>query len=234
MSSLSVATCLGVMIIIVVLVTKLRLTLCHPMDCSPPGSSGISQARILEQVAISFSRGSFRPRDQTHVSSIGRQLLYHWASREALWLLYTMLLTHLWDMYLRYVFLRYVFFEIWSLRYVFPKESIYINCFFHFHFWIVSLKTTEVICQRVQGRFFLLLYKDIGPANLGPIWKSNMRKYQNAYTCLRCLYSWKEFELFLISWKFQGGKMAFFWNNSHFKKFLFHLLTKTSSNHHSC
>ena len=42
------------------------------MDCSPPGSAvhGISQARILEWVAISFSRGSSRPRDQTHVSSI--------------------------------------------------------------------------------------------------------------------------------------------------------------------
>ena len=41
-----------------------------PMDCSPPGSSvhGISQARILEWVVISFSRGSSRPRDQTWVS----------------------------------------------------------------------------------------------------------------------------------------------------------------------
>jgi len=41
-----------------------RLTLCNPMDCSLPGSSvnGILQARILEWVAISFSRGSFQPR----------------------------------------------------------------------------------------------------------------------------------------------------------------------------
>ena len=39
------------------------LTFCHPMDCSPPGFSvhGISQARILEWVAISFSRGSPNP-----------------------------------------------------------------------------------------------------------------------------------------------------------------------------
>ena len=39
--------------------------LCDPMDCSLPGSSihGIFQAKILEWVAISFSRGSFRPRD---------------------------------------------------------------------------------------------------------------------------------------------------------------------------
>ena len=44
-----------------VLSAQLCLTLCDPMDYSPPGSSvyGISQARILEWVAISFSRGSF-------------------------------------------------------------------------------------------------------------------------------------------------------------------------------
>ena len=56
-------------------------TLCDHMDCSPSGSSihGIFQARILEWVAISSSRGSSRPRDQTHVSCvscIGRQILY--------------------------------------------------------------------------------------------------------------------------------------------------------------
>ena len=43
------------------------LTLCNPMDCSPPGSSvhGILQARTLEWVAIPSFRGSSRPRDQT-------------------------------------------------------------------------------------------------------------------------------------------------------------------------
>ena len=48
-------------------VAKSRLILCDPMDCSQPGSSvhGISQARLLDWVAISSSRGSFRPRDQT-------------------------------------------------------------------------------------------------------------------------------------------------------------------------
>ena len=48
-----------------VLVNKLYRTLCNPMDYSPPGSSlcGISQARILEWVAISFFRGSSQPRD---------------------------------------------------------------------------------------------------------------------------------------------------------------------------
>ena len=43
------------------------LSLCDPVDCSPPGSilHGILQARILEWVAIPFSKGSFQPRDRT-------------------------------------------------------------------------------------------------------------------------------------------------------------------------
>ena len=67
------------------LVTKLCLTLCDPMDCSLPGSSvhGILQARIMERVTISFSRGSSRSRDRTHVSCIGKWFPYHWATREA-------------------------------------------------------------------------------------------------------------------------------------------------------
>ena len=62
--------------------------------CSPPSSSiyGINPARILEWVAISFSRGSFQPRDQICISwgsYIGRQILYHWANWEALLIGYT-------------------------------------------------------------------------------------------------------------------------------------------------
>ena len=68
--------------------TQEWLTLCDPVDCSPPGSSvhGIFQARILEWVAISYSMGCSQPRDQTCISSvscIGRQILYHWATWEA-------------------------------------------------------------------------------------------------------------------------------------------------------
>ena len=55
--------------------------LCDPMDCSPPGSSvhGIFQARILEWVTISYSRGSSWPRYRTYVSYvsfIGRQIFF--------------------------------------------------------------------------------------------------------------------------------------------------------------
>ena len=55
-----------------VLIAQMCLTLCDPMDRNPPGSSvhGILQARILEWVAILFSRGSSRPRDRTRVSAL--------------------------------------------------------------------------------------------------------------------------------------------------------------------
>ena len=56
-------------------------TLCNPMDCSPPGFSvhGLLQARILEWVAMPFTRGSSQPRDWTqvsYISSISRHILY--------------------------------------------------------------------------------------------------------------------------------------------------------------
>ena len=65
-------------------VAQMSLTLCDPMDCSLPGSSvhGIFQARILEWVAISFSRGSSQPRDWTQVSHIVGRRFTLWATRE--------------------------------------------------------------------------------------------------------------------------------------------------------
>ena len=65
-------------------VTKSCPKICDRMDHSLPGSSvyGILQARILEWVVTSCSRGSSQPRDGTHVSCIGRQILCHWATRE--------------------------------------------------------------------------------------------------------------------------------------------------------
>ena len=61
------------------------LLFCNPMNCSPPGFSvhWISQARILEWVAISFSKGSSQPRDGTHVSCTDRRIFYHWVTWEA-------------------------------------------------------------------------------------------------------------------------------------------------------
>ena len=58
---------------------------CDPMDCSPPGSfvCGISQVRILERVALSFSKGSSWPRDQSGVfcvSCLAKWILHQWAT----------------------------------------------------------------------------------------------------------------------------------------------------------
>ena len=66
-------------------VTQLCLTLCDPMDCSPPVSSihGILQARLLGWIAVFFSRGSSWPKDQIQVSRIAGRRFNLWATREA-------------------------------------------------------------------------------------------------------------------------------------------------------
>ena len=63
-----------------------HVQLCNLMDCSLTGSSiyGIFQARILEWVAISFSRRSSRPRDWTQVSCISGRLFTTWGTRKSL------------------------------------------------------------------------------------------------------------------------------------------------------
>ena len=67
------------------LVVQSCLTLCNPIDYNPPGCSvpGILQARILEWVAIPFSRGSSQPRDWTWVSCIAGCFFTIWATWEA-------------------------------------------------------------------------------------------------------------------------------------------------------
>ena len=66
-------------------VAQSYLTLCDPMDCSLPGSTihGIFQARILEWVAIPFSRRSSQPRDWTQVSHIVGRRFTVWATRDS-------------------------------------------------------------------------------------------------------------------------------------------------------
>ena len=66
-------------------VTQSCPTLCDSMSCSPPGSSvlDISQAKTLEWVAVFSSRESSWSRDQTLVSCIDSQILFHWVTWEA-------------------------------------------------------------------------------------------------------------------------------------------------------
>ena len=69
-----------------VLVPQSCLTLCYARDYSPPSSSvhGILQARILEWVAIPFSRGPSQPRDRTQVSCMAGRFFIIWTTR-VLW-----------------------------------------------------------------------------------------------------------------------------------------------------
>ena len=81
-----------------VLVAQSCLTLCHPMDCSLPGSSvhGILQARILECVATAFSRDSSWARDWIQFSYISGRFFTMWATREAPFFWYVHLLWSFW------------------------------------------------------------------------------------------------------------------------------------------
>ena len=85
-SSLSKNTCVHVPGIITCVLSRVW-PLCCPMDCSPPGFSvhGILQARMLEWVAISYSRGSSQPRNRTWVSCTAGRFFIDWAIREAKW-----------------------------------------------------------------------------------------------------------------------------------------------------
>ena len=78
----SVKGYLGYLHVLCVLISQSCPTLCDPMDCGLPGFSvhGILQARILEWVAIPFSRGTSQPRDQTLVTCITGRFFTVWAT----------------------------------------------------------------------------------------------------------------------------------------------------------
>ena len=73
------------------LVSQSCPTLGNSVNWSPPGSfaPGILQARILEWVAMPFSRGSFQPRNQTQVAYIVGRFFADWATTEAPVCIYT-------------------------------------------------------------------------------------------------------------------------------------------------
>ena len=82
MKSLCFGICIVVRVCVCVLVTQLCPTICHPMDYSLPGFSvhGILQARILEWIAMPFSRGTSHFRDWTLVSCITSRFFTIWAT----------------------------------------------------------------------------------------------------------------------------------------------------------
>ena len=76
-----------------------RVRLCNPMDCGSPCSSvcGIFQARVLEWVAISFSRESSPPRDQTRVSCIAGRRFTVWTTGKIIQLEVYKRISNLWN-----------------------------------------------------------------------------------------------------------------------------------------
>ena len=139
--ALTIIYTLSIIIFIVILPSLLHsagaqssLAPCDPLDCSLPGSSvhGILQARTLEQVAISYSRGSSRPRDRTHISCVsctGRLILYHCTTWEApLW---NILLSYSQEIYHTALpFTLHLFFPLQLFRYscwtAFSQTSIFL------------------------------------------------------------------------------------------------------------
>ena len=113
---------------------------CKPMDYSPSGSSvhEIFQARILEWVTISFSRGSSQPRTQTQVSCTAGRFFPNWAIREApKKRLYSLIKD--WEFR---IFLKRVINVFWisssqntHSKYLFWKVEIFSEFHFLFHSW---------------------------------------------------------------------------------------------------
>ena len=137
-------------------------TLCDLMNCSPPASSvhGIFQARILEWVAIPFSRGSFWPRDQTLKSCIGRQIPYHCTTRNHFPLCK---LKRTWVPNLSYI--NYIYLET-------IKRQEVVNCFCFYFFsgrkdhegtiyqlWTSVLHGTTQFIATIQPLLFISFWK---------------------------------------------------------------------------
>ena len=99
-----------------VLVAQSYRTLWDPMDCGPPGSSarGILQGRILEWVALLFSRGSSHPRNQTLVSCITGRFFTIWAMGSPT---YIFINTHI-NMY--------IYIPLYISIYIYPSVCVYI------------------------------------------------------------------------------------------------------------
>ena len=92
-------------------------TLCDPVDCNLLGFCvhGILQARILEWIATSFSRGSSRPRDRTRVSRVGGRRFNLWAIREALGTWTDSFFFWTWEKWSRKIWISHVSFLIFFL-----------------------------------------------------------------------------------------------------------------------
>ena len=121
-------------------------TLCNPVNCSLPGSSvhGIFQARVLEWVAISFSRGSSRPRDWTQVSLIVGRRFTFWAVPTAKYLVHAHWGTGSYYYILQFCVSSLPISTLWNILFLFSNFSLFkfLNPSYPWIFQVYSLETT--------------------------------------------------------------------------------------------
>ena len=116
--------------------------------CQSSSVHGISQARILEWVAISSSRRSPQLSDWTHISCIGRWILYHWATREA------HLLSYLSENdYLRFYY-NNILDIIFHLKKFLIKIKIVLRCSSHTIYIAHPFKMLKIQCFLVYSEFY--------------------------------------------------------------------------------
>ena len=146
------------------------LTVCFPMDCSLPGSSvhGIFQARVLEWVAIYFSRGSSQPRDLTWVSHIVGRCFYCLSYEGSTYFMVTEYICICMCVYIHtYLYLSiYISIYIFMLFYErFPLISLLCSIYiqpilwsFIFHFWNFCLVIFQINLLLLDFIMFCFLY----------------------------------------------------------------------------
>ena len=155
-----------------------------PMDCSLPGSSvqGILQARILEWVAISSSRGSSWPRDWTWVSCIADGFFTIWTTREAP--LLTMLASWAEEMWKCNSALKII--EKWlniSIMVNFACLSFFVTVWVPWsRFYFVRAASTHLVCCiRVWTDHALLHFTKYGAASLVRLWAAMISDISEAW-----------------------------------------------------
>ena len=136
-------------------VTQSCLTLCRHVDCSPPSSSvhGILQARTLEWIAISFSRGSSPPRDWTQVSHTAGRRFNLCTTREAQWPLrkaFLPLLAILWNSAFRWVYLSFSPLLLSSLLFTAIFKACSLSRFDFLHFFFLGMVLIPVFWTNSQ------------------------------------------------------------------------------------
>ena len=167
-------------------------TLCTPMDCSLPGSPvhGIFQARILEQVATSFSKGPSWRRDWTHiscVSCIDEQILYCWGTKISPYLLHLLWKT----LSLCYKCLYVILLHSWVIFHcIYVSHLLYpFICWWIFRTLLLALINSAVMNTGVHVSFWIIVYSVYMPRSGTVGSYGNSSFFENLHTVLHSGYT---------------------------------------------